>query len=196
MQTKEQQLIRKILKGDKSSFAQLIDRYQRLVSHIVYTQVKNSDDREDICQEVFMKVYVNLASFRSKSKLSTWIGRIAYNECMNYFTRNKQVLKDDCLCEDESEKTDNTAYLQSPEDNPQRILDKKESGRIIDQKMTELPGKYQAVLRLYHMDNLSYREIASILGVSVDNVKIMLFRARSMLRRKLLSEYQKEDLCL
>lgn len=196
MQNNEQQLIKRILKGDKSSFAEMIEKYQRLVAHIVYTNVKNTDDRDDICQEVFIKVYVNLATFRFKSKLSTWIGQIAYNECMNYFAKNKLVVTDDCLSVVELNGMAEIAEQeQSTESNPHKNLSRKECGRIIELKIMELPGRYQAAVRLFHLDGLSYREIGAILGLSMDNVKVILFRARTMLREKILTEYRKEDLC-
>ena len=95
-----ERLVRQILDGNELAFERLIRNFQRLVSHIVFRMIDNVSDREDICQDVFVKVYKNLKGFRFDSKLSTWIARIAYNRCINFLEKKKVVLYDD-LTDDE-----------------------------------------------------------------------------------------------
>ena len=83
--------IERILSGDQTAFRTLVEEYQRLVSHIVFRMVATKEDREDICQDVFMRIYQNLSDFRSESKLSTWIASIAYNACLNHLEKRKLV---------------------------------------------------------------------------------------------------------
>ena len=91
----EQERIEKIIAGDMRAFQALVEDYQRLVCHVVFRMVHNEEDREEICQDVFVKVYQNLSKFEQKSKLSTWIGRIAYNTCINYLKKKKVPLYED-----------------------------------------------------------------------------------------------------
>ena len=189
-------LINKVIKGDKSSFCDLVESYKSLVSHIVYTNVKNQNDRDDLCQEIFFKIYVNLASFKFKCKLSTWIGKIAHNSCINYFNKKKIFVDDNYKNMRETDEPVNVVeQIKSEENIPDSYLRQKEISKIIDNKIKELPIKYQTVITLFHLDELSYKEISEILNISINNIKVILFRARIMLREKILEEYRKEDLC-
>jgi len=194
---REKLLINRIIKGDKNSFCDLVESYKRLVAHIVYTNVKNQNDRDDLCQEIFLKIYVNLSTFKFRCKLSTWIGKIAYNSCLNYFSKKKITFDNNFANTGEDDEPANTIeQIESDEDNPDLYLHKKEISKIIEDKIQELPIKYQTVITLFHIDGLSYNEISEILNLSIDNIKVILFRARKMLREKILEEYRKEDLCL
>ena len=93
-------LIDKILAGDNNAFKSLIEEYQRLVSHIVFRMINREADREDICQDIFIKVFQNLAEFKFESKLSTWIAKIAYNRCINFLEKKRIPLLDDFSPED------------------------------------------------------------------------------------------------
>ncbi|MBN2092444.1 sigma-70 family RNA polymerase sigma factor [candidate division KSB1 bacterium] len=191
---KEKSLIKRIISGDKRSFGDLVKNYKRLVAHIVYSNVKNQDDRDDLCQEIFLKIYVNLSTFKFKCKLSTWIGKIAYNSCLNFYNKRKMIYD---LSYDEIEETVNTLeQMESDVNCPESFLNKKELHKIMDQKIQELPMRNQTVMILFHVDGFSYQEISEILNVSINNVKVMLFRSRKMLREKILAEYSREDLCL
>ena len=86
----DEALISKVLEGDTESFRQLIKQHERLVAHMVSRIVRNSEDREELCQDVFLKVYDKLKEFNFKSKLSTWIATIAYRHAINHI-RKKQI---------------------------------------------------------------------------------------------------------
>ena len=100
--TDQKLLVDRILAGDQSAFKTLINQYQRLVTHFVFRMIPSAADREDICQEVFMKAYQHLERFRFDSSLSTWIGRIAYNTCLNFLEKKKLPLYDDLSDEDKT----------------------------------------------------------------------------------------------
>ena len=194
---REKLLVNRIIKGDKNSFSDLVENYKRLVAHIVYTNVKNQNDRDDLCQEIFLKIYVNLSTFKFRCKLSTWIGKIAYNSCLNYFNKKKILIDDNFANMGENDEPANVIeQITSDENSPDLFLHKKELGKIIEHKIQELPKKYQTVITLFHVDELSYNEMSEILNLSIDNIKVILFRARKMLREKILEKYRKEDLCL
>ena len=91
----DQILIEKVLAGDAGAFGTVIKNTEGLVAQIVYKMISNREDRKDISQEVYLKAYKNLSSFRSDAKLSTWIARIAYNTCLNHLEKKKFLLMDD-----------------------------------------------------------------------------------------------------
>ena len=88
----EKELVEKVIKGDQEAVKQLIEDYQRLVASIVWKMINNEFDREDLCQEIMIKVYKNISKFRFQSKLSTWIGRISYNHCYNFIKKKKKMI--------------------------------------------------------------------------------------------------------
>jgi RNA polymerase sigma factor (sigma-70 family) len=192
---KDRLLIDRIIKGDKNSFNDLVESYKRLVAHIVYTNVKNQNDRDDLCQEIFLKIYLNLSTFKFKCKLSTWIGKIAYNSCINYSNKKKLLINVNIECiRDIDGTTDDLKKIKSEDNNLDPYLRNIEIRKIINNKIQELPVKYQTVLTLFHIDELSYKEIYEILNLHIDNIKVILSRARKMLKDKILEEYRKEDI--
>ena len=82
-------LVKAVIRGDTTAFKHLVNRYEKLVCSIVFKMVEGTEDREDICQEVFLKVYDKLPSFRFEAKLSTWIGNIAFNASINHLRKKK-----------------------------------------------------------------------------------------------------------
>ncbi len=185
--TEEQKLIQDILEGNKKAFSELIDRYKRLVSHIVYKIVKSKEDRQDLCQDVFIKVYQNLEGFKGDCKLSSWIGRIAYNKCLNHLGKNKPELWDDIFTDLSLDSQPNTSILLDEE------IANIDMAKRINDEIKQLPAPYNVIVTLYHLDDLSYQEIAEITGMPNGTVKSYLFRARRLLRERLSKKYWKED---
>lgn len=184
-------LISNILAGDIDEFNEIIEQYKRLVSHIIFKMVSNNYDREDLCQDVFIKVYQNLGSFKYESKLSTWIARIAYNRCINFLEKKKIPLFDD-IVENEG------ITLDSMEGNiktPETVTEERDITDILKNEIDCLPKQYRIIISLYHLDDMSYNEIGKITGLPDGTVKSHLFRARKLLKDRLVTKYNKEDLC-
>ena len=93
----EKDLVNRILRGESALFAAIIKQTQGLVAQIVFKLVKNPEDRKDLAQDIYLKTYKNLSTFQFQSKLSTWIGQIAYNTCLAYLDKKKLVLPDGYL---------------------------------------------------------------------------------------------------
>ncbi len=180
-------LIERILAGEINAFEEIIKDYGRLVNHIVYRMIPNITDREDICQDVFVKVYQNLSSFRSDAKLSTWIGRIATNRCLDHLGKKSLPLADEAF----------DKATESAVDTRQRPDDRTELGEISDllkNEINKLPAVYKTIITLYHLDENNYAEIGKILKMPEGTVKSYLFRARQMLRQQLSASYNQEEL--
>lgn len=182
--------IQNILSGDKAAFQALVEEHKRLVSHIVFRMVSNKEDREDNCQEVFLKVYQNLNNFRSESKLSTWIAKIAYNTCLNYLEKRKLLLLDDLPFEKQSP----DSFL---EDNQRtdKLTYEREISVFLQVEINKMPVHFRTILTLFHLDGMSYHQIGEALSLPEGTVKSYLFRARKLLKERLLVKYQPEDLC-
>ncbi len=185
----DRSLVQQILDGDTEAFETLINSYRVLVIHVVYRMIMNTEDREDICQEVFIRIYRSLAGFRFESKLSTWISKIAYNTCINHLQKSRQMLIDECLPGAES--LDDLPGGATPSDN---LIEERDVSRRVKAEIDNLPTIYRTILTLYHLEEMSYAEIADIMDMPVGTVKSHLFRARKHLKNKLMSKYKREDL--
>ncbi len=183
-------LVEQILAGDKNSFRTLIKQYQRLVSHVVFRMIPAGPDQEDVSQEVFVKVYQNLTRFRFDSKLSTWIARIAYNTSLNFLDKKKLPLYDDLGDEDHQFEP----IAPDQEARPDLSFEAVQTGSIIQKEIERLPAVYKTMVTLYHLDQMSYAEIAGIMKMPEGTVKSYLFRSRKMLKERLLKKYQREEL--
>lgn len=186
------ELIAEILGGNQRAFQTFMEQYQRLVAHIVFRMVPNATDREDLCQDVFIKVYRNLGGFQFGSKVSTWIARIAYNTCVNYLQKKKIPLLDDLKSKDDGrDALETTAADSTAVDEAMATTD---LFRRVQAEMEHLPPQYRALLTLYHLDEMAYEEIVEVTGLPMGTVKSYLYRARRMLKDRLAKKYRTEDI--
>lgn len=186
----EKVLVSRILDGQVDEFQHIISNYQKLVWHMAARIVKSENDREDICQDVFVKVYKNLRSFKFESKLSTWIGRIAYNCSVNFVQKKKPELYEDISPEGvtlDSLESDFILSDSSAENN--------NVAEILNKEIMSLPMMYRTILTMFHLEEMTYNEIADITKLPEGTVKSHLFRARKELKKRLEVKYTKEDLC-
>ena len=172
----DSELIGQILSGNMNAFTFLVNRYQKLVIHIAGRLIQRQDELEDVCQDVFLKVYQNLGKYRNECKLSTWIATIAYNTGINYLRKYK---KGDEVNPDDSVALPNLTDFKSA-DYEQTDLHK-----YIREQIELLPVHYRTVLTLYHLDEFSYQEIEQITGMHEGTVKSYLYRAKALLKEKL-----------
>jgi RNA polymerase sigma factor (sigma-70 family) len=182
-------LVEKILSGKTEDFRILIEEYQRLVSHVVFRMIPKQVDHEDICQDVFMQVYQNLANFKFESKLSTWVARIAYNRCINYLEKKKTPLFDDLSPEEESFETQSEDSIA-----PDTFAEYRDRSFKLQREIEKLPIQFRTILTLFHLDEMKYNEIAEIMGLPEGTVKSYLFRARKLLKQRLTTKYKAEEL--
>ena len=183
---RDKYLVAKVLSGNTSAFATIINNTEYLVAQIVCKMICNAEDRKDLAQEIYLKVYKNLKGFRFQSRLSTWVAQIAYNACLDQL-RKKQLVPGE-LTNDEEE--DNRGYLEETT----FLIEHKELVSILNKGIQQLPPVYQTLITLYHKEEMSYAEITEITGLPEGTVKSYLFRARKTLKETLALNYQKEDI--
>lgn len=187
---KTKMAVSRILQGDAGAFKEFVEEYQRLVAHVVFRIVKSSADREDLCQDVFVKAYENLSGFHFQSKMSTWLAKIAYNSCLNYLEKKRIP-----LYEDDAAHEDAFGELPSDASLPTELLEQDDAVSRLLAEVDTLPVAYKTIVTLYHLDELSYSEIGDVMNLPEGTVKSYLFRARSMLRERMTAKYQREELC-
>jgi RNA polymerase sigma factor (sigma-70 family) len=185
----DEALVHDILGGDTGAFTSLMEKYKPLVIHVVYRMIRTDADREDLLQDVFLKVYQNLGGFGFRSKLSTWIARIAYNTCVNFMEKRREVLVDD-----EFPERGGFDAMPGRGPLPDTAAVRKDLSERLEAEIARLPAKYRTILTLYHLDWMTYQEIGEVLGLPDGTVKSYLFRAREHLREVLSAKYRREDL--
>ncbi|HDL19462.1 MAG TPA: sigma-70 family RNA polymerase sigma factor [Bacteroidetes bacterium] len=190
----DRELINKIIDGNQHAFRILVEDYRRLVSHIVYRMVADTSDREELAQEVFIKIYRNLAGYRFKSKLSTWIGKIAYNSCLNYLQKKKAPLYEDQIDRNDFQsKQKNISGAKDESLSPDQLLQNQQVKTLLREEISHLSVQQRTIITLFHFDEMSYKEIGEIMNLPAGTVKSHLFRARKRLKERLLAKYKTEE---
>ena len=180
-------LVSNILEGNMQAFKLLVKQHERLVAHMIGRVVKNKEETEELCQDVFLKVYEKLSEFSFKSKLSTWIATIAYRHAINQIRKNK-ILQSGI-----PEENSFTAYFVE-EENPESVLIESDLEGFVLKLVDQLPPQYKIVLTLFHLEDMSYSEIGEVTGMPEGTVKNYLFRARNLLKEKVKHHLGKEEI--
>ncbi|MEP7372505.1 MAG: RNA polymerase sigma factor [Chitinophagaceae bacterium] len=179
-------LVDRVLSGDNIAFASIIKNTEGLVAQIVFKMVKNPDYRKDIAQDIYLKIFRNLAGFKFQSKLSTWIAQVSYNTCLDHLRKKKMTFPGSL--DEENEKNEPVS------DDTNLLIRQRELSGILKAGIEQLPPVYKTLITLYHNEELSYEEIVQITGLPEGTVKSYLFRARKALKNSLLLNYKKEDI--
>ncbi|MBX7124755.1 MAG: RNA polymerase sigma factor [Cyclobacteriaceae bacterium] len=172
--------------GDPQAFKQLIQRHERLVSHMVSRLIDNQEDLEEICQDVFLKVYERISDFGFQSKLSTWIATIAWRHAINHKRRQKMSMSEFPDDEDFNK-------VVASDINVENELSETQLESVVQQLADQLPAHYRGVLMMYHVESMNYQEIGEVTGMPEGTVKNYLFRARHLLKEKVKTYLGKEQ---
>ncbi len=169
------ELMLRFARGDISAFEQILKKYKDMVINLAYRFVQNYPEAEDIAQEVFLKIYQSAINYKPSAKLSTWVYRITANLSLNYL-RSKKHLPTVPL-EESLEITESVT--------PDSDFEKKELTKRVKKALNSLPENQRLAVILQKYENLSYEEIAEIIGVSSSAVDSLIQRAKENLRRTL-----------
>ncbi|WP_188050797.1 RNA polymerase sigma factor [Flavobacterium sp. GP15] len=188
-------LIEKVLTGNAAAFSTIMKNTERLVAQIVFKMIASNEDREDLAQDIYLKAFKNLKSFKFQSKLSTWIGQIAYNTCLNYLKNKKlKLLEYDFENKTKEEALECFSNKINLDNDTEKQLFQKELSEILSVEIEKLQPIYKLLINLYHNEELSYIEIAQITQLPEGTVKNYLFRARKTLKENIELTHKKEDL--
>lgn len=182
----EQELIRRAQRGDTDAFADLLALHERFVYNLALRVIGNPSEAEDVAQEAFVRAWQALPGFRGGSALRTWLYRIVVNLCINRFPRLRRELGE--LTETDIDSLPETTRL---EHDPALRSELHERRAWLRREIERLPDSQRLLLTLRYQDELSYEEIASLVGLPLGTVKTGLFRAKERLRQA-LSIFQEE----
>lgn len=192
----DRQLVDEILGGETKRFETVIKNTKGLVTQIVFKMINSVEDRRDLAQEIYLKAYQNLSKFRFQSKLSTWIGQIAYNTCLHYLEKKKLVIldHDDSQTQEEPLESLSKKLTSHSSTSTEPDIFKAQLSEIMQAEIEKLSPLYKTLVILYHQEELSYEEITQITDLPMGTVKNYLFRARKKLKDSLLLNYKREEL--
>lgn len=176
--------------GDMQSFEQLVIKYKDKIAKTVYSIINNVSDVDDVVQDIFLIVYKSVRSFKGNSSFSTWLYRITVNRCYQELRKRKtrnQINETDFNGETAAEIG---SILPSQEENMEDKMIRNELRENIQKTLNTLPEKYRVIFILKNINGLSYKEISETMNISMDKVKIWLFRARQKLEEQLKLQHQ------
>jgi RNA polymerase sigma-70 factor, ECF subfamily len=179
-------LMLRVKRGDRAAFAELVEKYKQPVMNLVYRTLHDETEAEDLAQNVFLQVYKSARRYESRAKFSTWLFTIARNLCLNEIRRRSRHPADSI---EESHAEHEDQPRQQFEDKssvapPEKLLHG-ELAQKIEEALAELPENQRTAILLCRQEELSYEEIARVLGCSLSATKSLIHRGRETLKEKL-----------
>jgi RNA polymerase sigma-70 factor (ECF subfamily) len=186
----EKVLIEKVIEGDRKACKELYDGFSSRVYNTIIGILQNTEDAEDVTQEVFVRIFKSIQSFKRESSLSTWIYRITVNKAFEFIRSRKRkkrfaVVKSIFAKEEVEEPVD---FL-----HPGIIEENKERGKILFKAINKLSEKQKTAFILSKVENLSYKDISEIMKLSLSSVESLIFRAKENLKKELYNYYKEKN---
>jgi RNA polymerase sigma-70 factor (ECF subfamily) len=179
-------LMLRVKQGDTAAFTELVEKYKQPIMNLAFRTLRDATEAEDLAQNVFVQVYKSAERYKSTAKFSTWLFTIARNLCLNEIRRRSRHPAES-LDAPHPEQEDQP--LQQFEDkktfSPPETLLQGELANNIDQALADLPENQRSAILLCRQDELSYEEIAEVLGCSVSATKSLIHRGRETLKERL-----------
>jgi len=177
-------LIHNALRGNQLAYERLMKKYHDQIANLIFRIIHRKEQVEDLTQEVFIKAFASLKSFKEEYAFSTWLYKIATNSSIDYirkkklstFSIDKPVAMED---------SDSTYELPDSRYEPDKHIIQKQRSMVIQEAIEKLPEKYKRVIILRHNEERDYNEIAKILKLPIGTVKAHIFRARELLNKHL-----------
>lgn len=180
----DRELVRLAQQGDPRAFEALVVKYQRRIARHVSRWVRRPSDVEDVVQDVFLKIYRGLASFKGESSFYTWAYQIARNTAFNFITRqSKLVVLQDDLTGGDGEGVEDTRA--SDDEDPERNLLARQISDTVEAAMKKLQPELAEALVLYEVEGKQYKDIAQMLQIPIGTVRTRIFRAREFIAKRL-----------
>jgi RNA polymerase sigma factor (sigma-70 family) len=180
------EIISRVLKGEQQIFAQLVERYQNYVFTLVLRLIESREDAEEVSQDIFVKAYRSLSDFRGESKFSTWLYTIVRTSCITFLRKKKlQTTSID------NEKT----FLQVENHESSfkaNLVEQKSRQAMVNEAIQMLSPDDAQIITLFYKAEQSLEEMATILGLEPNNVKVKLHRARQRLKEKMEKYFSHE----
>jgi RNA polymerase sigma-70 factor (ECF subfamily) len=181
----DEALVEQFQDGDRDSFDELVNRYEQKIYNLCCRFLNQNEDADDAAQEIFIKAYYSLDHFNRRARFSTWLYRIAVNHALNVqrSRRRKQWLRS--LSMISKIENDKIIQVHDQTEDPHSRLEKKEEIERVRQALDRLPEEQRIIVYLHRFQELSYKEIADILGLRLSTVESRLFHAKKRLTKLL-----------
>ncbi len=184
----DEELVAKSVGGDAESFNELILRWERPIYALAYRTIGREEDARDVCQETFLRAFRALPAFRGQSKFSSWLYRIAINLCRDWMRRERrtpvvQAPEDMDLLE--------LAAATGPSESIEDLVARKDLTRAVERVMATLPEEQRTAIILKEYHELTFQEIADLVGCPLSTVKTRLYQGLVVLRRELAKNDKK-----
>ena len=181
----DQEIILRVKEGSADAFSLLVDRYKYMIYTSTYRLLRNKEDAEEVAQDVFLKAFTSLNSFRGEAKFSTWLYKIAYRKGLDRLKKKKTI---DFTSMDDLPGSFQPGYT----DEAMSELELNEKRQIIRNAILELPGEEGWIVTMFYLEELSLKEISNITGHSTNTIKVKLFRNRERLYKLLKEKLEPE----
>lgn len=178
----DNEVVRRVVEGDTGAYEALMRRYNQRLYRAARAILRDDDEAEDVLQETYVRAYQHLKQFAGEAQFSTWLTRIAVNECLSRLRRRKRIADLRPQANDEAPTMDS---LKSPNAGPDEQLLAAETRSVLESAIDGLPKSYRTVFVLREVEGMSTAETAASLDLSEETVKVRLHRSRLMLRRGL-----------
>jgi RNA polymerase sigma-70 factor (ECF subfamily) len=181
---RDEELVSFIIKGKTELFSVIIDRYQSKVFSTVFHYTRDQEEARDLTQEIFIKLYNNLQSYKSKASFSTWLYRIAVNRCIDW-TRKKRLQTVSTICDNSDDEIDIYDTIADRAGGPEEDFIKQENRAYIRKVVEELPEIYKTVIILYYFEDFSPQEISDMIDIPKRTIETRLYRGKNLLKLRL-----------
>jgi RNA polymerase sigma-70 factor (ECF subfamily) len=182
---KDEDIIPLIIKGDIELYAEIIDRYSGKVYSTAYSYTHSQEESRDLVQEILIKTYNNLSSFKKDARFSTWLYRIAVNSCIDWSRKKKSKA---IMTAISFEETNILEIITTDTEGPEELFLQQENKEAVRNAVDDLPEIYKTVLILYYFEELQVQEICNILDIPRKTIETRLYRAKKILKSILRQE--------
>jgi len=187
--TNETELIEQLKRGDETAFKAIVEQWQDMVYNTILGIVQNETEAEDLAQDVFIKVFEKISSFKGDSKFSTWLYRIATTTALDHL-RSKKRKKRSGFSQGLGGGSDEKEEIPDFH-HPGVSLDNKERAAVLFKAIEALPENQKAAYTLHKLEGLSYRDVSEVLNTTVSAVESLMSRANQNLRKQLEEYYNR-----
>lgn len=180
--TNDEQMVERALSGDPEAFGEIVRRWERRIFALAFGMLGREEDARDATQETFLAAFRNLRNFRGEARVSSWLHRIAVNQCI---TRQRRAqVRGETPLEDEAEK--NGAVFAMPSAaSPARVAESREQSAAVRRAITSLPAELRQVVVMKEFEELTFQEIANVLQIPLSTVKSRMYTALRQLQLRL-----------
>ena len=182
MQKTDEELVRSASSGDTDAFNELVARWEVPIHALAYRVLGRDEDARDVCQEAFLRAYRGLSRFKGQAKFSSWLYRIALNLCNDRLRRERRV---GFVQPSDDFETTGRAAIDPINETVEDLIIRRELGRAVSKAMAHLPPEQRTVIVLKEYHDLTFREIAELVGCPLSTVKTRLYQGLSVLRKHL-----------